>query len=247
MPQDFSSWQVLLVDLRCHGDSARHSAASHRPDNGVESAAADVLDLLRHLKLFPEVLIGHSFGGKVVMSMADQFGRIGPRLPRPVQVRKATNAGPNVPCKLSQKAHFMTAFVQVLSSEIDTTPDCLAWAIGATVFLAAYITDTVRLLVLTGMGPRCAARCSARIPRRNAVATGSSSRLDSSTPGVSGTHDQQIRSAGVPVAARLLTASGNLGHQQPQTHSGGSWVLFLALLTPVWAWQISPCSPSLPI
>lgn len=76
---------MLLVDLRCHGESARHGAASHRP-NGVESAAADVLDLLRHLKLFPEVLIGHSFGGKVVMSMADQFGRIGPRLPRPVQV-----------------------------------------------------------------------------------------------------------------------------------------------------------------
>jgi pimeloyl-ACP methyl ester carboxylesterase len=77
---------VLLVDLRCHGESARHGATSHRP-NGVESAAGDVLDLLRHLKLFPEVLIGHSFGGKVVMSMADQFGRIGPRLPRPVQVR----------------------------------------------------------------------------------------------------------------------------------------------------------------
>ena len=52
----------------------------------MESAAADVLELLRHLRLFPEVLIGHSFGGKVVMSMADQFGRIGPRLPRPVQV-----------------------------------------------------------------------------------------------------------------------------------------------------------------
>ncbi|EIE20026.1 alpha/beta-hydrolase, partial [Coccomyxa subellipsoidea C-169] len=85
LTREFSSWQVLLVDLRCHGESARHGAASHRP-NGVESAAADVLDLLRHLKLFPEVLIGHSFGGKVVMSMADQFGRIGPRLPRPVQV-----------------------------------------------------------------------------------------------------------------------------------------------------------------
>ena len=83
--QEFSSWQILLVDLRCHGESARHGMASHRP-NGVESAAADVLDLLRHLKLFPEVLIGHSFGGKVVMSMADQFGRIGPRLPRAVQV-----------------------------------------------------------------------------------------------------------------------------------------------------------------
>ena len=83
--QAFSSWQFLLVDLRCHGDSAHIQTASQ--GNSVESAAADVLELLRHLKLFPEVLIGHSFGGKVVMSMADQFGRIGPRLPRPVQVR----------------------------------------------------------------------------------------------------------------------------------------------------------------
>ena len=82
--QAFSSWQFLLVDLRCHGESANIHTASQR--NSVESAAADVLELLRQLKLFPEVLIGHSFGGKVVMSMADQFGRIGPRLPRPVQV-----------------------------------------------------------------------------------------------------------------------------------------------------------------
>ena len=82
--QAFSSWQVLLVDLRCHGNSAHIQMAFQ--SNSVESAAADVLELLRHLKLFPEILIGHSFGGKVVMSMADQFGRIGPRLPRPVQV-----------------------------------------------------------------------------------------------------------------------------------------------------------------
>lgn len=82
--QAFSSWQIVLVDLRCHGDSAHVQTMSS--SNTVESAAADVLELLRHLKLFPEVLIGHSFGGKVVMSMADQFGRIGPRLPRPVQV-----------------------------------------------------------------------------------------------------------------------------------------------------------------
>ncbi len=85
--QAFSSWQILLVDLRCHGDSAHIQKMSS--SNTVESAAADVLELLRHLKLFPEVLIGHSFGGKVVMSMADQFGRIGPRLPRPVQVTLA--------------------------------------------------------------------------------------------------------------------------------------------------------------
>ena len=83
--QTFPSWQVLLADLRCHGQSAHVGPGT--PSNSVESAAADVLELLRHLRLFPEILIGHSFGGKVIMSMADQFGRIGPRLPRPVQAR----------------------------------------------------------------------------------------------------------------------------------------------------------------
>ena len=91
--QAYSSWQVLLVDLRCHGESALLQRGEHahlpqlqRQKHCLENAAADILGLLSHLKLFPEVLIGHSFGGKVVMSMADQFGRIGPRLPRPVQV-----------------------------------------------------------------------------------------------------------------------------------------------------------------
>lgn len=84
--QDFPSWQVLLVDLRCHGESAVSGAAPSGGPHGVESAAADVLKLVGRLKLFPEVLIGHSFGGKVVMSMVDQFGRIGRTLPKPVQV-----------------------------------------------------------------------------------------------------------------------------------------------------------------
>lgn len=84
--QEFPSWQVLLVDLRCHGESAVSGAAPSGGPHGVESAAADVLKLLGRLKLFPEVLIGHSFGGKVVMSMVEQFGRIGRTLPKPVQV-----------------------------------------------------------------------------------------------------------------------------------------------------------------
>lgn len=81
--EGFPSWQVLLVDLRCHGDSA---AAPPGGPHGVQSAAGDVLRLLSALKLFPEMLVGHSFGGKVVMSMAHQFGSGTKRLPRPVRV-----------------------------------------------------------------------------------------------------------------------------------------------------------------
>jgi len=71
----FPSWQVLLVDLRCHGESAASSGGG-TPVNGphtVATAARDVLGLLRAQRLFPHMLIGHSFGGKVVISMAQQF------------------------------------------------------------------------------------------------------------------------------------------------------------------------------
>lgn len=49
-----------------------------------------MLAVLRDLRLFPHTLIGHSFGGKVVMSMVQQFGSS--RLPRPVQVRVMVSA-----------------------------------------------------------------------------------------------------------------------------------------------------------
>jgi pimeloyl-ACP methyl ester carboxylesterase len=87
--QAYPQWQVLLVDLRCHGES-HWQHGRPQGQHSVDSAAADVLALLRHLKLFPNSLIGHSFGGKVVMSMVQQFGA---RLPRPVQVRRAWLTG----------------------------------------------------------------------------------------------------------------------------------------------------------
>lgn len=71
----FPSWQVLLVDLRCHGESAASSGGGTPPEgpHSVATAARDVLGLLRAERLFPHMLIGHSFGGKVVLSMAQQF------------------------------------------------------------------------------------------------------------------------------------------------------------------------------
>lgn len=56
--------QVMLVDLRCHGESAALSASLPQP-HSVTSAAEDVTRLLASLRMFPELLIGHSFGGKV--------------------------------------------------------------------------------------------------------------------------------------------------------------------------------------
>ncbi|KIY94419.1 hypothetical protein MNEG_13543 [Monoraphidium neglectum] len=86
--EGFPSWRVVLVDLRCHGESAAAAGGAPAPGpHTVDSAARDVLQLLRARRMFPNMLIGHSFGGKVVMSMARQFASgAGTALPRPVQV-----------------------------------------------------------------------------------------------------------------------------------------------------------------
>mmetsp|Transcript_48377 Transcript_48377/g.122134 ORF Transcript_48377/g.122134 Transcript_48377/m.122134 type:complete len:401 (+) Transcript_48377:213-1415(+) len=77
------NWQVLLVDLRNHGSSA---GLPWPGPHTVDAAAADVMRLLSILKIFPRVIIGHSFGGKVVLAMSQQFCQGKTKLPRPVQV-----------------------------------------------------------------------------------------------------------------------------------------------------------------
>ncbi|KAJ3678089.1 hypothetical protein LUZ60_001892 [Juncus effusus] len=80
LAQEFPLWQFLLVDLRCHGDSAM---IEKNGPHTVASAAFDVLKLVRQLRLTPRVLVGHSFGGKVALSMVEQAAK---PLARPVRV-----------------------------------------------------------------------------------------------------------------------------------------------------------------
>ncbi|EXB75378.1 hypothetical protein L484_012752 [Morus notabilis] len=80
LAQEFPTWQFLLVDLRCHGDSA---SMTKRGPHTVASTALDVLKLVRQLRITPRVLVGHSFGGKVVLSMVEQAAK---PLARPVRV-----------------------------------------------------------------------------------------------------------------------------------------------------------------
>ncbi|KAL8485804.1 hypothetical protein ACS0TY_027913 [Phlomoides rotata] len=80
LAKEFPKWQFLLIDLRCHGDSA---SLKKRGPHTVASAALDVLKLLGALKLTPRVVVGHSFGGKVALSMVDQVAK---PLARPVRV-----------------------------------------------------------------------------------------------------------------------------------------------------------------
>lgn len=76
----FPLWQFLLVDLRCHGESA---SIKKKPPHSVAAAALDVLKLVAQLRIVPRVLVGHSFGGKVVLSMVEQAAK---PLARPVKV-----------------------------------------------------------------------------------------------------------------------------------------------------------------
>ncbi|MED6218115.1 hypothetical protein PIB30_023830 [Stylosanthes scabra] len=80
MAKEFPTWQFLLVDLRCHGDS---TSINKIGPHTVASAALDVLKLVRELRITPRVLVGHSFGGKVVLSMVDQAAK---PLARPVRI-----------------------------------------------------------------------------------------------------------------------------------------------------------------
>ncbi|KAK9270633.1 hypothetical protein L1049_026215 [Liquidambar formosana] len=72
LAQEFPTWQFLLVDLRCHGESA---SIKKRGPHTVASAALDVLKLVAKLRITPRVLVGHSFGGKVVLSMVEQAAK----------------------------------------------------------------------------------------------------------------------------------------------------------------------------
>ncbi|XP_068338854.1 uncharacterized protein [Pyrus communis] len=80
LAQEFPTWQFLLVDLRCHGDSA---SIKKRGPHSVSSTALDVLKLVQQLRLTPRVIVGHSFGGKVALSMVDQAAK---PFARPVRV-----------------------------------------------------------------------------------------------------------------------------------------------------------------
>ncbi|XP_019152068.1 PREDICTED: protein ABHD11 [Ipomoea nil] len=80
LAKEFPKWQFLLVDLWCHGDS---TSIKKKGPHTVASAALDVLKLLGHLRLTPRVVVGHSFGGKVALSMVDQVAK---PLARPVRV-----------------------------------------------------------------------------------------------------------------------------------------------------------------
>ncbi|KAJ9548338.1 hypothetical protein OSB04_020881 [Centaurea solstitialis] len=64
-----SDWRMVLVDLRNHGSSVDREGLS--PPHDIPNAARDVANLFKSLNgAWPDVVIGHSMGGKVALQYA---------------------------------------------------------------------------------------------------------------------------------------------------------------------------------
>ena len=68
-------FDVLLVDLRGHGKSPR--SFPNAKFNSVENCAVDLYNLFDTLEIEPDVLIGHSFGGKVATAFIKHSIEVG--------------------------------------------------------------------------------------------------------------------------------------------------------------------------
>jgi surfactin synthase thioesterase subunit len=65
--------RVLLLDLRCHGDSA--ARFGFHPPHDMASAAADVTHIIQHelQGQAPHLLVGLSLGGKIALQVLKQM------------------------------------------------------------------------------------------------------------------------------------------------------------------------------
>lgn len=67
-------WKMVLVDLRNHGKSA--GLQGIEPPHNMENAAKDLANLVKSQGLmWPDVVIGHSMGGKVALAYAASCAR----------------------------------------------------------------------------------------------------------------------------------------------------------------------------
>jgi pimeloyl-ACP methyl ester carboxylesterase len=65
LSQRFPKFKIITIDLRCHGHTPKTSGP-----HTLEACVDDLYDLAYELGHFPNVVIGHSFGGKVTICYA---------------------------------------------------------------------------------------------------------------------------------------------------------------------------------
>ena len=84
-----AEWRMVLVDLRNHGRSA--GIKGFDPPHNMSTAAKDLADLVKARDWpWPDVVVGHSMGGKVALDFADSCSRgvYGQSAVLPKQVRE---------------------------------------------------------------------------------------------------------------------------------------------------------------
>lgn len=77
------------MDLRHHGESAK--LGGFNPPNDIPSAASDLAELVRARPWgWPDVIVGHSLGGKVILDYAQKTvaGNYGHDAVPPKQVKR---------------------------------------------------------------------------------------------------------------------------------------------------------------
>lgn len=69
-----AEWRMVLVDLRNHGRSAGIKGIV--PPHNMSTAAKDLADLVKARGwAWPDVVVGHSMGGKVALDFAESCSR----------------------------------------------------------------------------------------------------------------------------------------------------------------------------
>ncbi|XP_014495196.1 protein ABHD11 [Vigna radiata var. radiata] len=68
-----TNWRTVMLDMRNHGKSTEREL---NPPHNIESAAKDLADLVKAEGWpWPEVVVGHSMGGKVALQFAESCSR----------------------------------------------------------------------------------------------------------------------------------------------------------------------------
>ncbi|OQR98278.1 alpha/beta hydrolase domain-containing protein 11-like [Achlya hypogyna] len=80
----YPNWQVVAIDHRAHGESPSFS-----PPHNLAACAQDVIDLSDALGVVPDVVSGHSYGGKVALTYLDACRRQGRPVPKDTWVLDA--------------------------------------------------------------------------------------------------------------------------------------------------------------
>lgn len=83
LTEERPEYRFVLIDLRHHGLSQ-----GAPPPHTLESCVDDLLDLLEEQNLQPELIIGHSLGGKIALQAGKRYVDPGAERPMPPAARK---------------------------------------------------------------------------------------------------------------------------------------------------------------